>query len=170
MIHSVRSRLARATVAVAALVAAVSGAAAAGGFQAFVTDFPRGVSGGDLPIVAKALAFGTIASPMTVHVKPGAMIVESFTVAPGGNFGWHVHGSPVAVVVASGTLTVFDPTIDHCAPFKVSKGQAFIEPANHLHLARNDGSKPATVYATYLGVPKVANANQAGRQPATCNA
>ena len=126
--------------------------------------------GADVPIVAKGLAFGTVKAPITVHVKPGAMIVETFTVAPGGNFGWHTHGSAVAVIVTRGTLTVFDPTVNHCAPFTVSKGQAFIEPANHLHLARNDGSTPATVYATYLGVAKPALANKPGTQPTGCDA
>jgi quercetin dioxygenase-like cupin family protein len=121
------------------------------------------------PIVAKARAVGTIASPITVKVKPGAMVVESITINPGGTFGWHTHGAPVAVVVTSGTLTVLDPSINKCTPFKVSKGMAFIEPANHIHLARNDGSKPATVYATYLGVPKGAAPNKPGTQPAGCN-
>lgn len=126
--------------------------------------------GADLPIVAKGLAFGTIQTPMTLTVKPGAMVLESFRVAPGGNFGWHTHGSPVAVVVTSGTLTVFDPTVGGCAPFKVSKGQAFIEPANHMHLARNESARPATLYAMYIGVPKGAGANNPGQQPAGCSA
>jgi quercetin dioxygenase-like cupin family protein len=122
------------------------------------------------PIVAKALALGTTATPTTLKVKPGAMILDSITVNPGGNFGWHTHGSPVAVVVTSGTLTVFDPFVNGCAPFKVSKGQSFFEPANHLHLARNDGTTPATLYALFLGVPKGVQANLPGTQPAGCNA
>lgn len=124
----------------------------------------------DTPIVVKALGSGTLKTPMTLKVKPGAMAVDAITVNPGGNFGWHTHGSAVAVVVTGGTLTVFDPTIAKCKPFTVSKGQAFIEPANHLHLARNDGSKPVTLYATYLGVPKSAEPNHPATQPAGCNA
>jgi hypothetical protein len=41
------------------------------------------------PIVAKPRAVGTIASAITVKVKPGAMAVESITIKPGGTFGWH---------------------------------------------------------------------------------
>jgi quercetin dioxygenase-like cupin family protein len=126
-------------------------------------------SGAAPPIFAQPRAVGTIASPITVKVKPGAMVVETITIKPGGSFGWHTHGAPVAVVVTGGSLTVFDPSVNHCVPFKVSKGMAFIEPANHLHLARNDGSKPATVYATYLGVPKGAPANKPGAEPAACS-
>jgi quercetin dioxygenase-like cupin family protein len=122
------------------------------------------------PIFAKALGAGTIKTPMTLKVKPGAMVVDAITVQPGGNFGWHTHGAPVAVVVTGGTLTVFDPSVANCKPFKVSKGQAFIEPANHLHLARNDGTKAATLYVTYLGVPKGVMPNRPGTQPAGCAA
>ena len=126
--------------------------------------------GAGSPIVAKVVAQGTLASPLTIKAKAGAMIVESYTVKPGGSFGWHVHGSPVAVVVASGTLTVLDPTVANCKPFKVSKGASFFEPANHIHLARNDTSKPVVVYAVYLGVPKGGEPNVGETQPAGCNA
>src|SRR5437764_7304997 len=85
--------------------------------------------GAEPPIVAKALALGTTKLPTTLKVKPGSMILTSVTVAPGGNFGWHTHGSPVAVLVTGGTLTVFDPSVNGCAPFTVTKGQSFFEPA-----------------------------------------
>src|SRR6476660_1865201 len=87
--------------------------------------------GAEVPIIAKAVGFGTIKTPMTLKVKPGAMVVDSITVNPGGSFGWHTHGAPVAVVVTSGTLTVFDPSVGGCAPVTGSKGQWFVEPANH---------------------------------------
>jgi quercetin dioxygenase-like cupin family protein len=98
------------------------------------------------------------------------MILESFKILPGGNFGWHRHGAPVAVVVTGGTLSVFDPTVNACAPFKVTKGQSFVEPPNHVHLARNDGKTPVTLYALYLGVPKPSGANVGAVQPRGCNA
>jgi quercetin dioxygenase-like cupin family protein len=125
--------------------------------------------GGGAPITAKVLGFGTMQAT-TIHAKAGAMILDSITIQPGGSFGWHRHGSPVAVVVKSGTLTVFDPSVGHCAPFKVSKGMAFVEPAGHVHLARNDTKTPVTVYALYLGLPKTAGANAPATEPAGCNA
>ena len=124
---------------------------------------------GDPPIIAKALALGTMPTT-TIHAKAGSMILESFTIAPGGSFGWHRHGAPVAVVVARGTLTVFDPTVANCSAFKVKKGQAFVEPADHVHLARNDTRSAVTVYAMYLGVPKPSVANVGATAPAGCNA
>jgi quercetin dioxygenase-like cupin family protein len=124
--------------------------------------------GASPPIVAKAVALGTIKAPFTLKTKPGSMIVDSITVNPGGSFGWHTHGSPVAVVITSGTLTVYDNTVANCAPTHVSKGQSFFEPANHLHMARNETAKPVTLYAVYLGVPKGAPPNAPGKAPAGC--
>jgi len=121
------------------------------------------------PIFAQARAVGTITTPFTLSVKPGATVLDRITIQPGGNFGWHTHGAPVAVVVTSGTLTVFDPTVASCSPFTVSRGQSFIEPANHVHLARNDGTKAVTLYAMYIGIPKGAQANNAAPQPSSCS-
>jgi quercetin dioxygenase-like cupin family protein len=120
-------------------------------------------------ILAQPVAVGTMKAT-TIHAQTGSMILESIKIKPGGNFGWHTHGAPVAVVVTRGTLTVFDPTVGACAPFKVSKGQSFVEPANHVHLARNDGTKTVTLYGLYLGVAKPAAANVAATEPAGCSA
>jgi quercetin dioxygenase-like cupin family protein len=125
--------------------------------------------GGSAPIFAKPLAVGKMKAT-TIHAQTGTVVLESMRIAPGGNFGWHVHGSPVAVVVTGGTLTVFDPSVAKCKPFKVSKGQSFVEPANHVHLARNDGDKPVTLYAMYLGLRSPARANLAVNAPAGCTA
>ncbi len=125
--------------------------------------------GADPPILAQPLAVGSMQATL-IHAKTGGMILDSITIKPGGNFGWHTHGSPVAVVVTAGTLTVFDPTVGKCAPFKVGKGQSFVEPANHVHLARNDGKTTVKLYAMYLGLPKGANANAPATEPAGCTA
>jgi quercetin dioxygenase-like cupin family protein len=124
--------------------------------------------GSDPPIVARILAVGKTPAT-TIDVKAGTTVLDSIKIAPGGSFGWHTHGSPVAVVVTAGTLTVFDPTVAGCAPVKVSKGQSFVEPADHVHLARNDGKTPVTVYALYLGLPKPSAANSVATEPAGCN-
>ena len=144
------------TLVMAAAVAALAAAAAA--FAA------------KPPIFAQARALGTIKTPMTLPVKPGAMVLDTITIQPGGNFGWHTHGAPVAVIITSGTLTVFDPSVANCAAFTVSKGQSFIEPANHVHLARNDTGKVVTLYAMYLGIPKGVMPNKPNAQPSGCSA
>jgi quercetin dioxygenase-like cupin family protein len=125
--------------------------------------------GKDAPIVARTIAAGKMQAT-TIQAQTGMTILETYRLAPGGSFAWHVHGAPVAVIVASGTLTVFDPTVGNCKPFSVSKGMSFVEPANHVHLARNDGKTPALVYALYLGVPKAADVVRNESAPAGCDA
>jgi quercetin dioxygenase-like cupin family protein len=121
------------------------------------------------PIFAQPIGVGKMKAT-TIHAQSGAMILDSIRIKPGGNFGWHTHGAPVAVVVTGGTLTVFDPSVQNCAPFKVSKGQSFVEPANHVHLARNDGKVTVTLYALYLGIPRPSAANVPAEEPAGCSA
>src|SRR5262245_5340800 len=121
------------------------------------------------PILAQPIAVGKMKAT-AIHAQSGAMILDSIKIKPGGNFGWHTHGAPVAVVVTGGTLTVFDPSVQNCAPFKVSKGQSFVEPTNHVHLARNDGKVTVTLYALYLGIPKPSAGNVPADEPAGCNA
>jgi quercetin dioxygenase-like cupin family protein len=139
----------------AGALAALAAAASAAGAQA--------------PVMATPLAAGTIQAT-TFHVKTGGAVLDRYTLAPGGSFGWHEHNAPVAVIVQQGTLTVRDPSIAKCAPFKVTKGMAFVEPAGHVHLARNDGATTAKVYAMYLGLPKSAPSTVPASAPAGCTA
>jgi quercetin dioxygenase-like cupin family protein len=85
--------------------------------------------------------------------RPAAMLVTAITVDPGGSFGWHTHPGPVLVTVGSGTLTVYDAMHGHCAKSAVHAGDAFIEDGGHVHLARNEGSQPVQLNATFLGRP-----------------
>jgi quercetin dioxygenase-like cupin family protein len=126
-------------------------------------------AGATPPIVGTPLGVGTLQAPIALKAKPGAIVVESIKIAPGGDFGWHTHGSAVAVVITAGTLTVWDPTVANCAPQRYTKGAAFIEPTSHLHRARNEGTKPVTLYATYLGVPKGVQPNIPGKVAAGCS-
>ena len=123
--------------------------------------------GSSPPVKAKALAVGQMKAT-TIQAQTGAAILTRITLPPGSSFGWHEHGAPVAVIVKSGKLTVLDPAIGDCKPFSVGTGSAFVEPAHHLHLARNDGKTAVVAYALYLGVDKSADANLPENAPAGC--
>jgi quercetin dioxygenase-like cupin family protein len=107
------------------------------------------------------LAKGTIGS--SVHAKAAGieittngrkdMLVTSITVDAGGTFGWHSHPGPVLVAVSKGTLTVYDATRHGCQRSTVTAGQAFVEDGHHVHLARNEGSGPVELNATFLARP-----------------
>ena len=124
--------------------------------------------GGSPPVKAQTLAVGQMKAT-TIQAQTGAAILTRITLPPGSSFGWHAHGAPVAVVVKRGTLTVLDPAIDGCKPFSVGAGAAFVEPAHHPHLARNDGKGPVVAYALYLGVARTADANLPESAPAGCS-
>ena len=123
------------------------------------------------PIIGTPLAVGKMVVPFEASAKAGeTTIVEQIKIKPGGSFGWHSHGSPVAVVIQSGTLTLLDKSVANCAPQHLSKGQAAFEPANHVHLARNDTQKTVTLYAVYLALPKGVAPNKPATTPAGCSA
>ena len=61
--------------------------------------------------------------------------VDRLTVIPGGQSGWHKHAGPTFVTVTKGRLTWVDST--DCIVREYREGDGFVEPANHVHLARN---------------------------------
>jgi quercetin dioxygenase-like cupin family protein len=85
------------------------------------------------------------------------------------DFGWHSHPAAAAVIVAKGTLTVYDSGDPSCSPHPYSAGQGFIEPANRVHRARNEGKQPVVLYVTYLGLPSGAKSYVPAAKPANCS-
>ena len=81
------------------------------------------------------------------------VVVRELTFAPGGDGGWHSHPGPAYVVVIQGTLTNYQGDDPTCTGVKISAGEGFVEPALHVHIARNETSAPAVVVATLLNVP-----------------
>ena len=106
------------------------------------------ISGG---VVGSGVFTYKTASVELSHSK--GFIMEWAKVPPGQSFGWHLHREPVAVAISSGTLTLYDGKDASCTASRYSAGQGFIEPANHVHIARNEGTKTVSLYAIYLGVP-----------------
>lgn len=110
---------------------------------------------GGQPITGGLLGSGVIThGRATVHFSgANGVVMEWAKVAPGGSFGWHYHRRPVAVVVTAGTLTLYDGSDPACKAHAFSAGHGFVEPAGHVHVARNEGKKTVSLYALYLGVP-----------------
>jgi quercetin dioxygenase-like cupin family protein len=122
-------------------------------------------------ITEEPVAFAMLHQAYSISVKQTAgLMVVKVEVPPGGSFGWHSHPSSVAVAITSGTLTLYDSSYPNCGPKRFSRGQGFVERPNHIHLARNEGTKPVTLYATYLGVPPRGMPNVLASAPANCPA
>jgi quercetin dioxygenase-like cupin family protein len=67
--------------------------------------------------------------------------MSKVTFTPGGDTGWHQHSGPVWVVVASGSLTFYENDDLSCTGVVYPPGSAFMDPGNHTHTARNEGSE-----------------------------
>ena len=121
------------------------------------------------PITAKLLGAAGISQRYTIKVtQPADVVVAQATVPPGASFGWHYHRAAVAVVVKSGTLTLYDSADRTCTPQRYSVGQGFTERPHHVHLARNEGRKPAVVFVTYLGLEHGVNPDVPAPSPGNC--
>lgn len=125
----------------------------------------------NVPITAQILGGAQVAKPFSVKVsKPSDLLFLKATVMPGGSFGWHFHRSAVAVAVTAGTLTLYDGSSANCAAEPITAGHGFVEPANHVHLARNEGKVPVKLLVAYLGAPHGKTPDVPAAQPPKCSA
>ena len=156
------------------IIAVTALGALAGAAIAMVADSgPTGPSGVHITPLSK----GTLAS--SVHAKAAGIeittngrkdiLITKITVDPGGSFGWHSHPGPVLVAVGKGTLTVYDATKHGCQRSTVTAGDAFIEDGHHVHLARNEGSAPVELNATFLARPGTTEYLKTEPAPPGCN-
>jgi quercetin dioxygenase-like cupin family protein len=127
------------------------------------------LAAGGPPITEKVLGAASVSQPYTIDVrKPGDVVVAKATVPPGASFGWHSHRAAVAVVVKTGTLTLYDSADRTCTPQRYPAGQGFVEQPNHVHLARNEGRKKVVVLVTYLGLKHGVNPDVPAAAPGNC--
>ena len=107
-----------------------------------------------------------------MNVKDSAqVIVQNVTVEPGAQTGWHSHHGPVVVVVAAGTMTLYQADDPSCTGETFTAGEAFVDPGQgNVHNARNDGTVGVSLYATYFDVPVNATSPAIpAANPGTCS-
>ena len=105
-----------------------------------------------------------------MSVKDSAdVIFQNVTIEPGAQTGWHSHHGPVVVVVAAGTLTLYQADDPSCAGETFTVGEAFVDPGQgNVHNARNEGSVGVQLLATLFDVPPGAGPATPGTNPGTC--
>ena len=59
-------------------------------------------------------------------------------IAPGGHTGWHSHPGPSIITVKAGTASEYHGDEDD--PHVHAAGTSFLEPANKVHILRNEGT------------------------------
>ena len=129
------------------------------------------------------LARGSFATPTDIKIKSTLggdfrvmhvrnsqqAIVQEVTIDPGAQTGWHSHHGPVIVVVAVGTMTLYQADDPTCTGETYTAGQVFVDPGQgNVHNARNEGGVGVVLYATYVDVPPGAGPAIPGANPGTC--
>jgi len=111
------------------------------------------------PVLAMAagLAIVAVAVVILVHAPravfagvtlggPSDVTVQMATYEPGESSGWHSHSGMHAVLVVSGTLTVYD---GQCQPRVVGPGEMYVG-GRDVHLATNSTALPVVMTVTYM--------------------
>jgi quercetin dioxygenase-like cupin family protein len=110
-------------------------------------------------LTLEPISSGQLLEPISSKFKPNSEVVHTGvttitmikqTLTPGGSTGWHQHGGPIWVVIASGTLTLYDGDDPSCTGVDYPQGTAFMDPGTHTHIARNEGSENAMIYVTFM--------------------
>jgi quercetin dioxygenase-like cupin family protein len=97
------------------------------------------------------------------------VIVQNVTIDVGATTGWHSHHGPVVVVVAAGTMTLYQGNDPSCTPHVFTTGQVFVDPGQgNVHIARNEGATSVQLLATYFDVPPGAGPAIAHPNPGNC--
>lgn len=69
------------------------------------------------------------------------------TISPGGYTGWHQHGGPSTMIIASGALTYYDTS---CAGVVYSPGRSILDPGSDTHVLKNEGHVDVVAYLTVM--------------------
>jgi quercetin dioxygenase-like cupin family protein len=114
------------------------------------------------------LKFKTEGSGFGDGLEVTDLLMAKFVVTPSGAFGWHQHSGPVWVMIASGTLTLYQADDPSCQGTAYGPGSAFVEPGGDTHNARNEGNVDVVVYATFM-LPEGGAALIDAANPGVCN-
>jgi quercetin dioxygenase-like cupin family protein len=109
-------------------------------------------------VTAQLIASGNLANPANVKIKDESRInmdisqiqLWKITIAPGGYTGWHQHGGPHMILVASGSLTYYEGGDPSCLGVAYPAGSAIMDPGFDTHFVRNEGSEEVVTYVTQL--------------------
>ncbi|MGH9022724.1 MAG: cupin domain-containing protein [Acidimicrobiia bacterium] len=103
----------------------------------------------------KSLGRGTVTRGGTIKVPEGKdMVVDTVSIAPGAEAGWHTHPGDELIMVTAGTLTFLRQDGATCVTEELKAGQAFLgAAAGQVHTAFNSGSAPVDAVVAFFGVP-----------------
>ena len=89
---------------------------------------------------------------------PVEIAAQRIVIQPGGTLGWHSHPGPTVVTILRGTMSFYHA--EHCThEIEYATGQSFSNLPDEIHMARNEGTEPVVVFASYYlqqGTPPTA--------------
>jgi quercetin dioxygenase-like cupin family protein len=136
------------------IVAVGLASAAAGGGVAFATEDHGAMS---TPVASAQLArinanVAIMGGRIKIHTSGRQdIIIRQFTLAPGGDTGWHSHAGPVIDVVTQGTLTTFFADDLYCRPHTLTAGHASFDGKPAVpRIAFNKGNTPVVFYGIFF--------------------
>ena len=100
-------------------------------------------------IARTELAQGTTTEPIYINTKgaESTFYIQTVTIDPGAQSGWHTHPGPEYTIVKSGSITV--QTATDCPAVTLSAGQVLFVPGGTAHMAVNTSDAPVELYVTY---------------------
>lgn len=111
---------------------------------------PAGATPPSGTVTRTPLAQGRLEERVSMATQgPTDFHIQLVVVEPGADTGWHSHPGIALDIVKSGALTWYVEGVE-CDGQRVDAGGAFFVPPGVTHLARNEGSKSAEVYITYI--------------------
>jgi|ERR1700694_658167 len=118
------------------------------------------------------LARGTEMSHASLAIKRGLdIVVAQITLAPDGSSGWHSHPGGAIATILQGEVTFYSSVgkrdqqgqsqsneegggrHPHCVITRYTPGQSFVELPGEVGFAKNTGSIPTIIVATFPNVP-----------------
>jgi quercetin dioxygenase-like cupin family protein len=124
---------------------------------------PTGITGTEL---ARATISGPISASATGESE---LVGQMITFPPGGIAPWHSHPATLFVLVKSGALTAYTGSAQGCTAASYSAGHGYLERPGEVFYAKNEGSTPAEVYVTYVGLPVGAELRMTEANPGGAN-
>ena len=158
---------------VLAVAATALGAPAAAAIAMVAGDSgPAGPTGVHITPLSKGMSFSVHAKAAGIEFTTNGrkdVLVTRITVDPAGSVRMAQPSRPGARHRGQGHADRYDATKHGCRRSTVTVGDAFIEDGHHIHLARNEGSTPVELNATFLARPGTTQFLKTEPQPRGCN-
>ena len=100
-------------------------------------------------IARTELAVGKTTQPIYINTEGAdtTFTIQTVTIGPGADSGWHTHPGPEYTIVKSGNVSVQKATA--CPPVTLGPGDIFFVESGVSHRAINQTDGPVDLYVTY---------------------